>query len=124
MKKVSVGVCAALFALAVTSTVWAGLRSTYNISVTASSFSGSLGSVRNSATAGDYIGCTLYAGSITCAGRSGTTNYKGCSTTNPDFIEIARHLSPSSYLFVSFNADAECLSVRSSTWSYLAPPVD
>jgi hypothetical protein len=104
-----------------TSNVLAGVKGTYNVSVSTTSFSGSLGTARNSADSNQQIGCWSYdSGSGFCYGKDSAGTSKSGTTSNAAMLTSIRSIKGDSYIRVNFSGGA-CTSVFVSNYSNLAP---
>ncbi len=106
---------------AVTSNVFAGTKGTYNVSIGATSFSGSLGSARNSADVNQQIGCWSYSsGSGYCYGKDSVGATASCSTSDAAMLTSIKSIKGDSYIRVNYSSGA-CTNVFVSNFSSFAP---
>jgi hypothetical protein len=104
-----------------TSNVFAGTKGTYNVSVSSTSFNGSLGSARNSADANQQIGCWSYSsGSGFCYGKDSTGTTASCSTSDAAMLTAIKSIKGDSYIRVNYSSGA-CTNVFVSNFSSFAP---
>lgn len=108
-------------AIVLSGTAFAGLKGTYNVVTTASSFSGSLGSARNSADAIQYIGCRDQQTVAYCYARDAVGVSKSCTTTNPTHLAMIRGWTDSTYVRINFNTAGTCTNILQSAFSQLEP---
>ncbi len=107
-----------------TSIVFAGSKSTQNVSVGASTFGGSLGSARNSADNLQQIGCYFdSAGTGNCYGRDSVGTTKACSTNAAALLTVIRSIKGDSYMLVRFTGGT-CTSIRVSNFSSFKPKIN
>lgn len=106
---------------AVTSNVFAGTKGTYNVSVSATSFSGSLGSARNSADTSQQIGCWAYSsGNGFCYGKDSSGATASCATSDAAMLASIKSVKGDSYVRVNYSSGA-CTNVFVSNFSSFAP---
>jgi len=98
--------------------VYAGLKLNREVIVNATSFSGDLGSSRNSADNVQYIGCNDLGASIQCYGKNAAGFTKSCSSNTAQMMQQVRGLRTNTYLIVYFDAAGACTSIRSFQGSY------
>ena len=108
-------------AVVISGTAVAGLKGTYNVTTSATSFAGSLGSARNSADAIQYIGCRDQQTVAYCYGRDAAGVTKSCTTSNPTHLAMIRGWTDSTYVRISFNTAGTCTNILQSTFSQLEP---
>jgi hypothetical protein len=108
-------------AVILSGTAFAGLKGTYNVFTTASSFGGSLGSARNSADAVQYIGCRDQQTVAYCYGRDAAGVTKSCTTSNPTHLAMIRGWTDSVYVRINFNTAGTCTNILQSVFSQLEP---
>ncbi len=100
---------------------WAGLVSSFEVSVSPSGAAGSMAGARYSADGQQYIGCQFNNGSyIICSARDKNGNSYFCTGIGPHVVAAARSITDFSYL--SFGAlggapghTCDDLSVRNSS---------
>lgn len=86
---------------------------------------GSLGSARNSADGGQYLGCYSHSSSTlsyaSCVAVDSSGSYLYCSTYNADMIALVRSVASDSYVVFSAGTTGACDSVGVANRSYNAP---
>jgi len=102
--------------------VFAGTKSTYNVSATATSISGSFGSARNSSDTKQtlHIGDTGTTATIWARNSAGTI--KSCTTNNAAHLAALRSATSNSYLLAS-HSSGKCTYVNVYKGSLFAPKV-
>lgn len=104
-----------------TSNVFAGTKSTSNVYVGTTSFSGSLGTARNSADTNQQIGCWSYTpGTGFCYGKNSTGTSASCTTSDAAMLTAIKSMKGDSYIRVNFSSGA-CTSVFISNFSSFEP---
>lgn len=82
-----------------------------------SSASGLIASVRASSDTSQYIGCYVSvtgspaAPTLICYANSSTNVYRSCSTTNTAFLSAVNTMTPNSYIYFAWDANAKCTNV-------------
>lgn len=114
--------------LALSATAFAGYKSASKVYVDSYSFSGSLGTARNSGDTAQQIGCrvTTYSNntsSMFCYAQSSSYQWKTCTTSAPNFISLFNSLNGDSVLSVTFDAYGACTSMRVTNASEAEPKV-
>jgi hypothetical protein len=103
------------------SNVFAGTKGTYNVSVSTTAFSGSLGSARNSVDTNQQIGCWSYSsGNGFCYGKDSTGATASCSTSDAAMLTAIKSVKGDSYIRVNYSSGA-CTNVFVSNFSSFAP---
>ena len=116
-------------ALMVGTAAWAGLKSTFYVTVNSTSryAFGSVGDARGSADTQQYIGCAVDAFSNTgstyvfCDARNASGVIGYCMSTSPAMLAAVATQSSSSYYYFGWDADGNCTYLSISNWSDLAP---
>lgn len=97
--------------------VFAGAINTSNVVLTTSSFSGSLGTARNSSDSIQIIGCYSDTNSfISCYGSDNTGKSKVCTSSSNALISTLNEINSDSYLSVGFTG-GECTYIKVSNFS-------
>ena len=114
---------AGLAAMAVCGAAVAGAKfTTYvNIDDNHRIASGNLGDVHNSADELEFIGCTLYGDMGYCFAEDRTGLYRGCSTTDSQWLNAIRALNSDSYMYFAWDDYGWCTAVIVQTISATAP---
>ncbi|WP_444994642.1 hypothetical protein [Aliikangiella sp. IMCC44359] len=101
---------------------FAGTKSTYNVTATATTISGSFGSARNSAdnTQILHVGDTGAVATIWARNAAGVV--KSCTTSNPQHLAALRSGTSNSYLIAS-HSSGSCTYVNVYKGSLFAPKV-
>ena len=121
MKKLSLITVALLVSITVSGFAFAGYKITVPVTVTASSFTGSYGSARNSADALQYLFCRDDGTSAFCGARDSSGVTKSCTTSNAAHLNIIRGMVDTSRVGVSFNTSGTCTSIYQVNGSYYEP---
>ena len=129
MNKLSIAVS---LVLAMAGGTFAGAKYALPVEVGDTWFYGSMGSARSSADSSQYIGCSLGTSGTSvyasCAARGrnseGVYQYKSCSSTNANHVEVVKSVGPMSALDVSMDAvTGACRHISITNYSYYAPMV-
>ncbi len=100
-------------------------RTTANVIITntatAHEFSGSQGSVRNSADTIQRIYCAYDDISALCNARNSAGTSVLCTTSDPGMMADIRGINGDSYLFVEHDGAGTCTRVYVNSGSYYAP---
>jgi hypothetical protein len=111
MKKLIFAGLASTLAVTV-SIAHAGQRYDYSLNVTATSASGAVASVRNSADFTTFIECALYGKTAVCTAHTTDGTTKSCSTSDPTMVANARALNGDSYLSFSWDSSGACKNLN------------
>lgn len=104
-----------------TSSIFAGSKYDYNVSININQFSGSIGTARNSVDNLQYIGCWYYDnGDGTCYARNSVGTLMVCNTNSPSLLSSIRSINSDSYIRVTVNA-GNCTSIFVSNASFIRP---
>ncbi|NVJ50756.1 MAG: hypothetical protein HWE11_10235 [Gammaproteobacteria bacterium] len=103
---------------------FAGWQNNTTVTITSSSFYGSLRASRDSANNTEYLACYVngQTDAITCFARDASSNYKSCTIAAPDDGDYATvsAVSSSTYLYVAFSGGT-CTRVQATNGSYNLP---
>jgi len=117
MKKKYVLMLTLLVTVAVSGAAFAGYTLSVPVTVTATTFSGALGSARNSADATQYIFCKDNGTSAFCGARDSAGTTKSCTTTAAAHLDVVRSMVDTSRIDVTFSGGT-CTSVSQVNGSY------
>lgn len=117
MKKLSILLTAFISTLALVGVVSAGYKITVPVSVYSTSFTGAMGSARNSADSLQYLFCRDNGTNAFCGARDSAGTSKSCTTTNPAHLNIIRSMVGTSRLGISFSGGI-CTSMYQVNGSY------
>ncbi len=117
MKKLSLFIASLLVSLMVSGAAFAGYKLTVPVTVTTTSFSGALGSARNSADALQYLFCRDNGTSAFCGARDSAGTTKSCTTTTAAHLDIVRSMVDTSRIDVTFSGGT-CTSISQVNGSY------
>ena len=108
--------------------VYAGYKSTSNVSIGSNYASGALGTARNSSDTKQQIGCRvdLYAYStptMFCYARNSSGTSKTCTTDDPGLIDLFHALNGDSVLYFEVDSYGSCSRIRVTNASEFEPKV-
>jgi len=125
MKDFSHRIVAAVLAMGVLASAFAGNKTSYEVVISTTGIkpyaSGDLGYVRNTADFTQYIGCETTATLGGCYAVNAAGLYKSCTTTDAALIDLIRSINGDGNLFFSWNPDGTCKGIRVRNDSLAAP---
>jgi hypothetical protein len=111
-----------------TGALFAGVKYSYPVTIntTTRTVTGSLGTARSSSDAFQFIGCTVYASStgfqqMQCGAMDSKAKQAICYSMDPAFIAMVGAIGPASYIYFTYDANANCTAVSVDNRSYDAP---
>jgi hypothetical protein len=128
-KKMLVVISTALFTMTGASgLVIAGLKSTQNVTVSATSASGAVGTARASADAVQFIRCTVQGttagNNVFCAARNTAGTSLSCTANgSPNLAHSVAAIGPTSRIYFAVNASGACIQVDVTNSSEYPPMV-
>ncbi len=105
----------------------AKITTTVTVDTANRTFSGSLGSARNSSNSVEYVYCDAFTSvgsvSATCGARNSAGVSAVCSTNDAALVTAIGTITTDSYVRVSYSATGTCSSIRVVNSSQHAPKV-
>ncbi|ADO69824.1 uncharacterized protein STAUR_2020 [Stigmatella aurantiaca DW4/3-1] len=119
-----------LLAMGAATAAWAGQRVTYLVGVDTSAREayGAIGAAHNSDDPIQFIGCSVYtfangAPFMYCGARNESGSIGACQSSDPIFLDAARNVKESSYIYFTWDDLGKCTYVLVNNSSYYVPKV-
>lgn len=106
-----------------TSVAFAGRRAVYPVTVNdpGKAAYGTMADARGSTDGVQHIGCYHNATAAGCYATNAAGLARGCTTSDAGMMETIRHVTPESYIYFQWNADATCNYVLVDNGSRFKP---